>query len=87
MAGKEIDKQRANAALAVIRQHPGMALFLAARSWLSSERCGGSPASDGHWFSRWSSSLQAEPRSSCAAADAVRLEAPTWISIGRRRRC
>lgn len=30
MAGKEIDKQRANAALAVIRQHPGMALFLAA---------------------------------------------------------
>lgn len=30
MAGKEIDKQRANAALAVIRQHPGMALFLVA---------------------------------------------------------
>jgi hypothetical protein len=29
MSGKEIDRQRAQSALAVIKQHPGMALFLA----------------------------------------------------------
>ncbi|MGH3722548.1 MAG: hypothetical protein ACRDUS_00285 [Mycobacterium sp.] len=29
MPGKEIDKARANAALSVIRQHPGMVLFAA----------------------------------------------------------
>jgi hypothetical protein len=29
MSGKEIDRQRAQSALAVIKQHPGMVLFLA----------------------------------------------------------
>lgn len=29
MAGKEIDRTRANSALAVLKQHPGMALFVA----------------------------------------------------------
>ncbi|MCW2528316.1 MAG: hypothetical protein JWM76_3176 [Pseudonocardiales bacterium] len=29
MSGKEIDRRRAQSALAVIKQHPGMALFLA----------------------------------------------------------
>jgi hypothetical protein len=29
MAGNEIDRERAKGALAVIRQHPGMALFAA----------------------------------------------------------
>jgi hypothetical protein len=29
MAGKEIDRSRAQSALAVIKQHPGMALFVA----------------------------------------------------------
>ncbi len=29
MSGKEIDRQRAQSALAVIKQHPGMALFIA----------------------------------------------------------
>ncbi|BBZ32356.1 hypothetical protein MCNF_09610 [Mycolicibacterium confluentis] len=28
MAGKEIDRARAQSALAVVRQHPGMALFV-----------------------------------------------------------
>jgi hypothetical protein len=29
MSGKEIDRQRAQSALAVVKQHPGMALFVA----------------------------------------------------------
>ncbi|CAN5868640.1 hypothetical protein BH09ACT7_BH09ACT7_36550 [soil metagenome] len=29
MSGKEIDRRRAQSALAVVKQHPGMALFLA----------------------------------------------------------
>jgi hypothetical protein len=29
MSGKEIDRQRAQSALAVVKQHPGMVLFLA----------------------------------------------------------
>jgi hypothetical protein len=29
MSGKEIDRRRAQSALTVIKQHPGMALFLA----------------------------------------------------------
>ena len=29
MAGKEIDRRRAQSAFAVVKQHPGMALFLA----------------------------------------------------------
>jgi hypothetical protein len=29
MAGKEIDRQRARSALEVVKQHPGMALFVA----------------------------------------------------------
>jgi hypothetical protein len=29
MAGREIDRARAQSAFAVVRQHPGMALFLA----------------------------------------------------------
>lgn len=29
MSGKEIDRARAQSALAVIKQHPGMALFIA----------------------------------------------------------
>ncbi|MET0699404.1 MAG: hypothetical protein ABWY93_07035 [Mycobacterium sp.] len=29
MSGKEIDRRRAQSALAVVKQHPGMALFVA----------------------------------------------------------
>jgi hypothetical protein len=29
MSGKELDRQRAQSALAVVKQHPGMALFVA----------------------------------------------------------
>jgi hypothetical protein len=29
MSGKEIDRQRAQSALAVVKEHPGMVLFLA----------------------------------------------------------
>jgi hypothetical protein len=29
MSGKDIDRQRAQSALAVVKQHPGMVLFLA----------------------------------------------------------
>lgn len=35
MAGKEIDRTRARSALAVVKQHPGMVLFLASPALLA----------------------------------------------------